>query len=156
MDWYGFDGDGGSVHDVIGTRCDPYTEKMLSGNEYHFCCHSNLIRALANFQNVSFEKAETFVHDVLNVFMCTGFTKDTHQYFMKASPVRPGDYIEFFSEIDVIAGLSACPGGDCSEKHSSDKANCYPLRVEVYSCIVKELENWESPEVSTYNGNHKL
>ncbi len=25
LDWYGFDEDGGSVHDVIGTRCDPYT-----------------------------------------------------------------------------------------------------------------------------------
>ena len=24
LDWYGFDEDGGSVHDVIGTRCDPY------------------------------------------------------------------------------------------------------------------------------------
>ena len=23
--------------------------------------------------------------------MCTGFTRDTHQYFMKASPVRPGE-----------------------------------------------------------------
>ena len=23
LDWYGFDEDGGSVHDVIGTRCDP-------------------------------------------------------------------------------------------------------------------------------------
>jgi uncharacterized protein YcgI (DUF1989 family) len=25
--------------------------------------------------------------------MCTGYTRDTHQYFMKASPVRPGDII---------------------------------------------------------------
>jgi hypothetical protein len=32
---------------------------------------------------------------VMNVFMCTGYTRDTHQYFMKASPVRPGDFIEF-------------------------------------------------------------
>ena len=27
LDWYGYDKDGGSVHDVIGTRCDPYTSK---------------------------------------------------------------------------------------------------------------------------------
>ena len=54
------------------------------------------------------------MHDVLNVFMCTGFTRDTHQYFMKASPVRPGDFIEFFAEIDLLGALSACPGGDCS------------------------------------------
>ena len=25
LDWYDYDKDGGSVHDVIGTRCDPYT-----------------------------------------------------------------------------------------------------------------------------------
>ena len=40
---------------------------------------------------------EEIVHDVLNVFLCTGFTCDTGQYFVKASPVRPGDYLEFFA-----------------------------------------------------------
>ena len=48
LEWYGFDEDGGGVHDVIGTRCDPYTEHMLNGEDYHHCCHSNLTRALAD------------------------------------------------------------------------------------------------------------
>ena len=39
LDWYGIDNEGGSVHDVIGTRCDPYTVKLLAGNDYHYCCH---------------------------------------------------------------------------------------------------------------------
>ena len=60
LDWYGFDDDGGSVHDVIGTRCDPYTEKILSNKEYHFCCHSNLIRALSNYKNISYKEAENY------------------------------------------------------------------------------------------------
>ena len=155
LDWYGFDDDGGSVHDVIGTRCDPYTEKILSNKEYHFCCHSNLIRALSNYKNISYKEAENYIHDVLNVFMCTGFTKDTHQYFMKASPVRIGDYIEFFSEIDFLAGLSACPGGDCSLSHSSDDAVCYSLKVEIYECFNNDLKNWREPETSNYSGDHK-
>ena len=155
LDWYGFDYDGGSVHDVIGTRCDPYTEKILSNKEYHFCCHSNLIRALSNYKNISYKEAENYIHDVLNVFMCTGFTKDTHQYFMKASPVRIGDYIEFFSEIDLLAGLSACPGGDCSLSHSSDDAVCYSLKVEIYECLNNDLKNWREPETSNYSGDHK-
>ncbi len=155
LDWYGFDDDGGSVHDVIGTRCDPYTEKILSNKEYHFCCHSNLIRALSNYKNISYKEAENYIHDVLNVFMCTGFTKDTHQYFMKASPVRIGDYIEFFSEIDLLAGLSACPGGDCSLSHSSDDAVCYSLKVEIYECLNNDLKNWREPETSKYSGDHK-
>ncbi|CAJ1348108.1 unnamed protein product [Effrenium voratum] len=95
LEWYGWDEDGASVHDVIGTRCDPYSNKVLRGEDYDHCCHSNLIRALSER---GVEDAEKHVHDVLNVFMCTGFTKDTHQYFMKASPVRVGDYIEFFAE----------------------------------------------------------
>ena len=155
LDWYGFDDDGGSVHDVIGTRCDPYTEKILSNKEYHLCCHSNLIRALSNYKNISYKEAENYIHDVLNVFMCTGFTKDTHQYFMKASPVRIGDYIEFFSEIDLLAGLSACPGGDCSLSHSSDDAVCYSLKVEIYECLNNDLKNWREPETSNYSGDHK-
>ncbi|MEZ5685176.1 MAG: DUF1989 domain-containing protein, partial [Paracoccaceae bacterium] len=114
LDWYGFDSDGGSVHDVIGTRCDPYTHCLLSdGGQYHHCCHSNLTRALAAARGLDLPAAEVLVHDVLNVFMCTGFTRDTGQYFMKASPVRPGDYLEFFAEIDLLGVLSACPGGDC-------------------------------------------
>ena len=48
LDWYGYDKDGGSVHDVIGTRCDPYTSKLLLDSDYHYCCHSNLTRALVN------------------------------------------------------------------------------------------------------------
>jgi len=35
LDWYGWDVDGGSVHDVIGTRCDPYTHMALNNEEYH-------------------------------------------------------------------------------------------------------------------------
>lgn len=149
LDWYGIDTDGGSVHDVIGTRCDPYTHRLLSGGDYHNCCHSNLTRALARKMGVSFRDAEPHVHDVLNVFMCTGFTRDTGQYFMKASPVRPGDYLEFFAQTDLIGALSACPGGDCGSEHSSDVARCHPLRVEVYQPKRKPA-GWKPSERSAY------
>ncbi|MFK3778339.1 urea carboxylase-associated family protein [Agrobacterium sp. NPDC089420] len=150
LSWFGFDEDGGGVHDVIGTRCDPYTNKLLSGGDYHHCCHSNLTHALASARDLSFREAEPHVHDVLNVFMCTGFTRDTHQYFMKASPVRPGDYLEFFAEIDLIGALSACPGGDCSATHSSDTAACYPLKVEIFRPDMTVLEGWPWPERNAY------
>ena len=152
--WYGFDADGGGIHDVIGTRCDPYTNRLLSGGDYHHCCHSNLTRALAKAKGMPVKEAEMHVHDVLNVFMCTGFTRDTHQYFMKASPVRPGDYIEFFAEIDLIGALSACPGGDCSTTHSSDIAACYPLKIEIYRTEPELLAGWTSPEPSAYPRTH--
>lgn len=157
LDWYGFDDFGGSVHDVIGTRCDPYTHNLLSqGGQYHHCCHSNLTRALAAETGLPLTTAEPHVHDVLNVFMCTGFLRATGQYFMKASPVRPGDYLEFFAEIDLLGALSACPGGDCSAEHSSDAARCHPLRVEILKPDASALAGWQPPGPNGYDRSHGL
>ncbi|MCX5494300.1 DUF1989 domain-containing protein [Kaistia dalseonensis] len=154
LGWYGFDADGGGVHDVIGTRCDPYTNRLLKGTDYHHCCHSNLTRALAAECGLPLDAAESHVHDVLNVFMCTGFTRDTHQYFMKASPVRPGDFIEFFAEIDLIGALSACPGGDCGAQHSADVAQCHPLSIEIFRPAEDALAGWHSPPQNAYSRSH--
>ncbi|EEA96881.1 DUF1989 domain-containing protein [Pseudovibrio sp. JE062] len=155
LDWYGWDEDGAGVHDVIGTRCDPYTNHMLKHVDYNHCCHSNLTRALADARGLSLDGAEPHVHDVMNVFMCTGFTRDTHQYFMKASPVRPGDFIEFFAEIDLLGALSTCPGGDCGSSHSDDKTPCYPLLVEIFKPAEGSLKGWSPAKRSGYAGGHK-
>ena len=152
--WYGIDQYGGSVHDVIGTRCDPYTGNLLQGGHYHHCCHSNLTRALSDHTGLPLHEAEMHVHDVLNVFMCTGFTRDTGQYFMKASPVRPGDYFECFAEINLLGALSACPGGNCGSEHSSDSAPCYPLQVEIFRPPPAALDGWQSPPPNGYNRSH--
>ncbi|WP_197917023.1 urea carboxylase-associated family protein [Thiosulfatihalobacter marinus] len=156
LEWYGKDEWGGAVHDVIGTRCDPYTGNLLSGSQYHHCCHSNLTRALVDHTGLQPDQAERQVHDVLNVFMCTGFTRDTGQYFMKASPVRPGDYLEFFAEIDLLGSLSACPGGDCSSEHSSDTAACFPLLVEIFQPAAGVLKGWTPPPLNGYDGSHGI
>jgi uncharacterized protein YcgI (DUF1989 family) len=129
---------------------------MLKGVDYHYCCHSNLTRALAKARGMTLEQAEPHIHDVLNVFMCTGFTHQSKQYFMKASPVRPGDYIEFFAEIDLLGGLSACPGGNCGSGHSDDETPCYPLKVVVYKPVASALRDWESPRTSAYSGGHGI
>ncbi len=154
--WYGWDADGGGVHDVIGTRCDPYTNFMLKGVEYHHCCHSNLTRALAEKTGLPLAEAEPHVHDVMNVFMCTGFTPDTHQYFMKASPARTGDFIEYFAEMDLLAGLSACPGGDCGSSHSDDSTPCHPLLVEVFRPAEGRLGDWQPAASNGYSRSHGL
>ena len=98
--------------------------------------------------------AENLIHDVLNVFMCTGFTEETHQYFMKASPARKGDYLEFFAHTNLLGILSCCPGGDCSSKHSSDEVQCYPLAVQIYKPTIEIISFKE--KISNYRGNHGL
>jgi len=151
---YGVDKDGAGVHDVIGSRCDPYTHHLMTGEDYNCCCHSNLTRA-AKLDGLG----EMDVHDVLNVFMCTGFTRDTNQYFTKPSPVEVGDYIEFIAETDLLVSASTCPQGDVSLACGGDgEPVTYPLGVEIYKIDEAWLKErgWMPSEISGYAGKHGL
>lgn len=101
--WYGQDEQGGRVHDLLGTRCDPYINSVLSGAEYDFHCHSNLTRAI-----LPFGLAESDVHDVINLFQVTGLD-EKGRYYMSPCPARSGDHIEFLAEQDVLMALSMFP-----------------------------------------------
>ncbi|KLU24716.1 hypothetical protein EOS_18710 [Caballeronia mineralivorans PML1(12)] len=152
---YGIDEHGGRVHDLLGTRCDPYVNRMLTGEDFDFHCHSNLTRAIAPHGLTEFD-----VHDVLNVFQCTGLNLND-QYFMKACPAKKGDYLEFFAEIDLLCALSTCPGGDLSLPMWGPDARdplevCRPLGVEVYQLAPQMLDGWSSPEVPPYRGLHGM
>lgn len=152
---YGVDGDGGRVHDLLGTRCDPYVNKLLTGQDFHFHCHSNLVRAV-----LPYGLTELDVHDVLNVFQCTGLNDDD-QYFMKACPAKQGDFIEFFAEIDLLCALSACPGGDLSVPLWGPDARdpvdvCRPLGIEVYKPDPGTIAGWSPPQPVSYHGLHGL
>lgn len=150
---YGTDDTGGRVHDLLGTRCDPYVNRMLTGEDFDFHCHSNLVRAVLPYGLTEFD-----VHDVLNVFQCTGLNEDD-QYFMKACPARPGDHFEFFAELDLLCALSTCPGGDLSVPLWGPDAGdplevCHPLGVEVYEIDDALLEGWASPQPAAYRNLH--
>ncbi len=152
---YGRDADGGGCHDLLGTRCDPYVHKLLNGEEFDLCCHSNLVRAVAPHHLTEFD-----VHDVLNVFQLTGLTADG-RYWVKGSPARAGDFIEFFAEIDVLCAISVCPHGDLSVQvwgpDASDAfATCRPLGVEIWQAAPELLAGWTPPATSAYRGAHGL
>jgi uncharacterized protein YcgI (DUF1989 family) len=53
--------------------------KLLSGDDFDFQCHSNLVRAV-----LPYGLTEADVHDVLNVFQVTGLNRDG-KYFMLVS-----------------------------------------------------------------------
>ncbi|HTK93494.1 MAG TPA: DUF1989 domain-containing protein [Verrucomicrobiae bacterium] len=152
---YGIDEDGAGCHDLLGTRCDPYVHKLLNGEEFDLCCHSNLVRAVREFG-----LAESDVHDVLNVFQVTGLTADG-RYFVKPSPARRGDYFECFAEIDVLCAISVCPHGDLSVPvWGPDAADaltvCRPLGVEIWQPDPALLRGWRPLPVSDYHGSHAL
>ncbi|MDP9370033.1 MAG: DUF1989 domain-containing protein [Chloroflexota bacterium] len=152
---YGTDEDGGRCHDLLGARCDPYVNKLLTGEEFDFHCHSNLTRAILPYHLTEFD-----VHDVLNIFQVTGLTEDG-RYFMKASPAKRGDVFEFFAEIDLLCAISTCPGGDLSVPLWGPDAGdplptCRPIGVEVYQPASDLLAGWTSPASSNYGGNHGM
>ncbi|MEN8582757.1 DUF1989 domain-containing protein [Burkholderia sp. RS01] len=152
---YGVDSEGGRVHDTLGTRCDPYVNRVLTGADFDYHCHSNLTRAVLPFGLTEFD-----VHDVLNVFQCTGLN-DKDQYFMKTCPATVGDYFEFFAEVDLLVALSTCPGGDLSVPLWGPDAHdpievCRPIGVEVYKVEDSVLSGWNSPGLPEYAGLHGL
>jgi uncharacterized protein YcgI (DUF1989 family) len=150
---YGIDEFGGRIHDLLGTRCDPYVNRLLTGEDFDFHCHSNLVRAVAPYG-----LTELDVHDVLNVFQCTGLNR-ADKYFMRASPAKTGDHLEFFAEIDLLCALSTCPGGDLSVPLWGPDARdplevCRPLGVEVLALDRALLKEWKPPDVAAYKGAH--
>ena len=152
---YGRDAEGGRVHDLLGTRCDPYVSRMLEGEDFDLHCHSNLTRAVLPYSLTEFD-----VHDVLNVFQCTGLNEND-EYFMKTSPAQQGDYFEFFAEFDLLVALSTCPGGDLSVPMFGPDAGdalsvCSPLGVEVVSLDDELLQGWSPPQRAAYAGRHGL
>lgn len=151
---YGYDEDGAGCHDLLGTRCDPYVHKMLTGEELDCCCHSNLIRAVAPYR-----LTEQDVHDVLNVFQVTGLTAEGHQYYCKPCPAQRGDYFEFFAETDLLCALSACPHGDMTlpiwGPNAVDPVQiCRPLGVQVFDLAPTLLAGWSEPKPADYAGLH--
>ena len=146
---------GGRCHDLLGTRCDPYLYKLLDDRDFDVTCHNNLTRAIAPYH-----LTELDVHDVLNVFQVTGLTTDG-RYFVKASPAKKGDFLEFFAEIDVLCAISTCPHGDLSVQMWGDDAGdplatCRPLGVEIWQPDPALLAGWRPPAPSDYRGDHGL
>lgn len=157
---YGVDEHGGRVHDLLGTRCDPYINVLLSGEEasYDFHCHSNLVRAV-----LPFGLSESDVHDVINLFQVTGLDREG-RYFMNPSPARKEDHIEFFAEQDLLMALSTCPGGDLSkwgfggDSEAEMRECCRPLKVEVLRLEDEDsvLRDWRPSECPKYRGVHGM
>ncbi|WP_262009229.1 DUF1989 domain-containing protein [Streptomyces sp. FIT100] len=140
----GFDGDGGRVHDLLGTHCDPCVSRLLAGRAVEDHCHGNLVRAIEPYG-----LTESDVHDALGVFHRTGLNQQD-QYVARECPARPGDFFEFFAELDLLCALSTCPGGDMSVPMWGPYAHdavegCRPIAIVVYAVDDVLLEGWTPP-----------
>jgi uncharacterized protein YcgI (DUF1989 family) len=149
---YGIDADGAGCHDLLGTRCDPYVNRLLAGTDYDFHCHSNLVRAV-----LPWGLTELDVHDVINLFQVTGLMPGgDERYFMKPCPARVGDHVELFAETDLLMAASTCPGGDLSVPlwgpGSDAEPDCHPIGVEVWRVPGAVLADFTPSRPVDYRG----
>jgi uncharacterized protein YcgI (DUF1989 family) len=120
---------GGQIHDVLGTRCDPFMWAEIGRRPGHRNCHDNLAEAIAPWGLDPFH-----VHDPMNVFQVTGIGRDDDRYFIEPTWARQGDYIEFLAEHDLLIGVSACPAGSEEEAVGGDtERTTKALGVAIYA-----------------------
>jgi uncharacterized protein len=127
---------------------------MLTGEHFDYCCHPNLTRAVAPHGLTEFD-----IHDVLNVFQCTGLNH-SNKYFMRRSSAKAGDYLEFLRRSTFSAHcrralaviyLKPYGAGSAPPHRHISAAGDYGIRFG-YSL----LSGWESPRVASYDGFHGL
>ncbi|WP_299951522.1 urea carboxylase-associated family protein [uncultured Ruegeria sp.] len=91
------------VHDTVIAACDHARYRQLGVEEYHDNCVDNLRQAL-----LAIGHRAPAIPAPFNLWMNVPIQPDGRTAF--APPVsKPGDYMTFKADMDVIAVMSACP-----------------------------------------------
>lgn len=128
-------------HYVFGAHCNPYYWFWALKDRDHpyvteFNCYYNLSRAVRPFGLTPDD-----LHDNLNLFQKCYFELDTGMHRMEPSDAKPGDYVEFYAEIDVLMALSICPNGSGKHHWSEREQDVKPIEVELYETGIPPLEH---------------
>ena len=131
-----------------GGHCSPELNEMGFDIHNHASCHTNCIEALVT-AGMDFEKADSFAatHNMC-VFqpmavsdqpMPGGHVSPT--WHSSPSNLKPGTWVEFYAEIDLLLAVSHCPYGNQSKPpHEVDH---YPIDIEVWNTNVTPQERPE-------------
>jgi uncharacterized protein len=93
----------GEVHDTVIAACDKYRYKFLGVEGYHDNCTDNMYAAM---KQLGFEAPE--VPSPLNLFMNIP-VKEDHSLSFDPPISKPGSYVAFKAEMDLVVVFSACP-----------------------------------------------
>ena len=137
---------------MSSARCDPYTHRLLTGGTYHHCCPPDLARALAAETGLPLPGGRAHVHDVLNVFMCTGFWPTPAEYFMKASPCRRLSRVRCRDR--PLGGSRLAPRATARPSIRRTPPSVTHCTSRVLRPEPEALASWNSPAVSTADRSH--
>jgi uncharacterized protein YcgI (DUF1989 family) len=86
-------------------------------------CHEIISKAVAEYGIAPEE-----IPDTIDVFMNYQHNCQKHRWEILEPVSKPGDYIEFRSEMDCLVGLSNCPEDQLTDCNAR---NCTPMKIEV-------------------------
>ncbi len=116
-------------HHPVGTHCSPETVQMRFGVAGLNACRLNLLQAIEPFG-----LGEKDLHDSISVHQKVYLEPKTGKILIMCGDGKPGDYIEFYVEMDLVVGVSVCPYGDGSANPMMYKEEgvVRSLGIEIY------------------------
>jgi uncharacterized protein YcgI (DUF1989 family) len=127
-------------HHFMGVHCSPEAAEMRFGIAGLNACLLNLLQAIEPFG-----VKEENLRENINVHEKNRSDPMTGKRTITRGDGKPGDYIEFFAEMDLIVGVSVCPFGDGTGNPTrSGRSLVHPLRVQVYDTgiVPKAFPAW--------------
>ena len=115
-------------HHLVGTHCSPEVYELKYGRTGLNGCYVNLLQGIEPFG-----LTELDIHDNIDVFQKMRISQEDGKKYPARSDSKPGDYIEFYAEMDLLVSISVCPNADNTQPFSvPGKHIVRPLGVEVY------------------------
>jgi uncharacterized protein YcgI (DUF1989 family) len=132
--------DGEYHHHFIASHCCPEGGERRFGVPGLNACRLNFLQAIEPFG-----LGEEYLRENINVHEKDRLDPKTGQRSITRGDGRPGDYIEFYAEMNLIVGVSVCPFGDGSAKPTMYRDGLVrPLAVEIYDTGIepKPFSKW--------------
>ena len=112
------------VHDTHNRMCNRYLYESY-GLGQRDGCHENIANAVARWGLLPED-----IPDTMDLFMNYHHDCAKGRWIIGEPVSKPGDYVEFRAEMDLIVGLSNCP---LDALAPCNAYRCTPVKVEVYA-----------------------
>lgn len=121
------------------THCTSELWEMRSGVAGLDSCHLNFLQAIEPFG-----LGEADIHGNFMVHQKTYVEPEKGRARVARGDSKPGDYISFYAEIDLLVALSTCPMGDGIRDVATGEGEAYPIGVEVHETGIqpREFPRW--------------
>jgi uncharacterized protein YcgI (DUF1989 family) len=118
------------VHDLVLRMCSRwiYEEAAKAGlGTPQDGCLDLLAKALEPYGI-----AKGDIPDDINFFMNVAYDPGKGQFAIYEPVSKPGDYVEFKAEMDLLCALSACPDDVCSQCNGLAPHPAKPVKIQIF------------------------